>query len=150
MGIYVRNRKAYRDYEIIEKFEAGIKLFGFEVKAIKEGRGHITGSYIRFNKKEPYLINSNIPPYSKAGDTFEYNPLRERKLLIHKKEIKKLLTDIESKKYMLIPVKLYLKGGLIKVSVGLAKGKSRHMKKADLMKKQQKRADERLTKDINR
>jgi SsrA-binding protein len=146
--MYIRNRNAYKDYDVFEKFEAGIKLLGFEVKALKEGRGHLTGSYIKFVKDEPYLVNTNIPRYSKAGEIFDYNPTRERKLLMHKKELKKLHIDIESKKYILVPLKLYLKGNLIKLNIGLARGKTKSQKKSDLMRKQQQRADERMSKNL--
>lgn len=150
MSLRIRNRRAYFDYEIIEKFESGIKLLGFEVKAIKEGRAHLTGSYVKFltggtgGKSEPYLVGALIQEYSKAGAIHSvYNPTRDRKLLMHAKEIYKYSKLIENRGYTLVPIKFYLKGTIIKLEVGVAKGKKKVQKKVDLMKKQQERDYER-------
>ncbi len=137
MPVYIVNRKAYRDYEVVEKIEAGMKLQGHEVKSIKEGRGSLRGAYIRITKGKPYLVNFNLPKYSKAAALFHYDPVRSRQLLLNKEEIKSLSGKIEQKGFTLVPLKIYTQGRLLKLLAGLARGKQKHQKKQDLIKKQQ-------------
>jgi SsrA-binding protein len=141
MKILQVNKKAYRDYEILEKLEAGIKLQGSEVKALKEGRGNLKGSYIRFIKNKPYLIGFSLPAYSKNSGQFIYNPTRERSLLLNSAEIKTLQGQVAQKGFTIVPLKIYAnERGLIKVLTGIARGKQKSDKKQDLIKKQQDRA----------
>ncbi len=136
MPTYIVNRKAYRDYEILEKIEAGIKLQGSEVKAIKEGKGSLRGSYIRIIKEKPVLLNFNLPKYSKSASLFSYDPVRTRDLLLNSNEIRSLIGQTEQKGFTIVPLKIYTQGNLIKVLAGLARGKQKYQKKQDLIKKQ--------------
>lgn len=131
------NKRAYFDYEVLQKFEAGIKLLGCEVKAIKEGRGNLTGTYVKFKDSEAWLIGLDIPPYSKAGVMLNYKPDRTRKLLLRRNEIINLERKVEAQGLTVAPLKLYIEKGLIKVQIGLTKGKKQADKKADLIQKQQ-------------
>jgi SsrA-binding protein len=141
MKVLQVNKKAYRDYEVLEKLEAGIKLQGAEVKALKEGRGNLKGSYIRFSKNKPLLVGFSLPAYSKSAEVFHYEPARSRDLLLNTHEIKSLLGMVAQKGYTVTPLKIYAnERGLIKVLIGVAKGKQKAEKKDDLIKKQQERA----------
>lgn len=131
------NKRAYFDYEVLQKFEAGIKLLGCEVKAIKEGRGNLTGTYVKFKDGEAWLIGLDIPPYSKSGVMMNYKPDRTRKLLLRRNEIINLERKVEAQGLTVAPLKLYIDKGLIKVQIGLTKGKKQADKKADLIQKQQ-------------
>lgn len=148
MSTLLRNRRAYHDYEITEKIEAGIKLTGQEVKAIKEGKGDLTGSHIKVDGEKLSLIGLNVPPYSKAGILQDYDPGRTRTLLCHKKEIAALRGKMDRQGFTLIPLKIYTKGTLLKLSFGIAKGKKRSDKRADIIKKQQQLESDRLTKQL--
>ena len=146
----IKNRKAYFNYEILEKKEAGIKLLGIEVKSLKEGQGNISTSYVKFIKDDPWLVNANIPPYSKAGTVHDYDPLRSRKLLLNKKEIANLKNKIDKRGFTIVPLKLYVKNSLIKLEIGLGKGKKKKTKKEDLIKKQHERDTKRLVKILKK
>ena len=146
MSVVIRNRKAYYNYEIAEKYEAGIKLFGLEVKAIKEGKGQLAGSFIKIEGNSVWIIGLHIPPYSKSGNLQSYDPSRRRKLLLRSEEIKSLKGKMDRKGYSLVPLKIYLKGNLIKVQAGLVKGRKKVQKKEELIKKQQKRELDRMPK----
>ncbi len=146
MPSLIKNRRAHYDYEILETYEAGIKLLGFEVKALKEGQGTLTGAHIKITHDSVSLIGLNIPLYAKAGIILNYDPSRTRKLLMHKSEIKSLEGKVNQQGYTLIPLVLYTKGGLIKISVGLARGKKKSDKRQDLIEKQEKREIERTMK----
>lgn len=151
MKVLQVNRKAYRDYDILEKIEAGIKLKGFEVKALKEGRGNLKGTYIRFIKTKPTLIGFNLPTYSKSSDIFGYDPDRPRDLLLNTSEIKTLLGQTNQKGFTLAPLKVYInERGLIKLLIGLAKGKQAKVRKSDLIKKQQEKDIQRILKNSRR
>lgn len=140
MKVLQVNKKAYRDYEILEKVEAGIKLQGFEVKSLKEGKGNLKGSYIRFLKKKPLLVGFNLPLYSKAS-SFKYDPARTRELLLNTHEIKNLQSQVSQKGFTIVPLKLYSnERGLIKLLLGIARGKQKFQRKEDLIKRQQNRA----------
>lgn len=147
MPTLIKNRRAHYDYEILESFEAGIKLMGYEVKALKDGQGTLTGAHIKIAPDTVSLIGLNIPLYSKAGVILNYDPSRTRKLLMHKAEIKSLEGKVNQQGYSLIPLTLYTKGGLIKVEVGLVRGKRKADKRRDIMEAQEKREIERAVKN---
>jgi len=121
-NIISTNRKASFQYFLLEKFEAGIQLLGSEVKSIREGNVNIKESYVKFNKNELYLIGMHIGEYSHSGYT-THNPLREKKLLLHKNEINKIIKNVSVKGTTVIPVKLYIKSGKIKIEIAISKGK---------------------------
>jgi len=140
MAVTIRNRRAYFNYDVSEKYEAGIKLLGIEVKAIKEGKGQLAGSFVRIdNDMSVWITGFNIPPYSKGSNLTGYSPDRRRKLLLKTSEIKSLKGKIERKGYTVVPLKVYQKGNLIKVQIGLVRGKKKTQKKDVLIKKQQER-----------
>ena len=120
--LIANNKKAYHDYFIDEKYEAGIELFGTEVKSIRMGKCSVKESFVRVDKGEIYVFGMNISPYEK-GNIFNKDPLRIRKLLLHKSEIQKLDEKIAQKGYTLVPLSVYFKGSLVKVEIGLARGK---------------------------
>src|ERR1700704_1300705 len=122
------NRKAYHDYHLLETFEAGIVLLGTEVKAIREGRVNLRDSFARIENGELYLYNVNISPYSHRGYA-NHEPLRRRKLLLHRDEIRKLIGKTVEKGMTLVPVRMYFKKGRVKVAVSLAKGKKEYDKR---------------------
>jgi SsrA-binding protein len=125
----ISNRKAKFEYDILEKFEAGLLLVGSEVKSLRLGQGSIAESFILIRDAEPVLIGSFIAPYEQAGKQ-NHDPKRIRKLLLHKREIGKLLTKVKEKGLTIIPIKLYFNDrGLIKLEIGLAKGKKLHDKR---------------------
>lgn len=144
------NRKARFLYEIQEVYEAGIELTGTEVKSIRAGRVNIRDGYARVKNGEAFLLNVHISPLTGVGKYFNHEPLRERKLLLHSKEIDKLIGLTEQKGLTLVPLKMYLKRGWVKVSIGLAKGKKLHDKREDLKKRQDKRDMERMVKHRDR
>ena len=121
-NIISTNRKASFQYFLLEKFEAGIQLLGSEVKSIREGNVNIKESYVKFNKNELYLIGMHIGEYSHSGYT-THNPLREKKLLLHRNEINKIIKNVSVKGTTVIPVKLYIKSGKIKIEIAISKGK---------------------------
>lgn len=140
--LIANNKKAYYDYFIDEKYEAGLVLHGTEVKSLRQGKCSIKEAYIQIINGEVFVINMNITPYEK-GNIFNKDPLRPKKLLMHKAEIRKLQGKIAEKGYTLVPVEVYLKGGLVKVQVALAKGKKLYDKRDDIAKKDQRREAER-------
>ncbi|RFZ77092.1 SsrA-binding protein SmpB [Lacrimispora amygdalina] len=140
--LIANNKKAYHDYFIDEKYEAGIELFGTEVKSIRMGKCSIKESFVRVDRGEVYVYGMNISPYEK-GNIFNKDPLRVRKLLLHKLEIQKLDEKIAQKGYTLVPLSVYFKGSLVKVEIGLARGKKLYDKRDDIAKKDQKRELER-------
>lgn len=123
-----QNKKAFHDYFIEESYEAGIELFGTEVKSIRNGGVNLRDSYATVHKGEVLIHNMHISPYEK-GNIFNKDPLRTRKLLLHRYEINKLIGYIQQKGYTLVPVSVYLKGSLVKVQLGVAKGKLLHDKR---------------------
>ena len=140
--LIANNKKAYHDYFIEDKYETGIELFGTEVKSIRMGKCSIKESFIRIEKGEVYIYGMHINPYEK-GNIFNKDPLRVRKLLLHKSEINRLGTRIAEKGYTLVPLQVYFKGSLVKVEIGLARGKKLYDKRDDIAKKDQKREIER-------
>ncbi|MBI3377021.1 MAG: SsrA-binding protein SmpB [Nitrospirae bacterium] len=145
MNIVCQNRKAYHDYHIEEKTEAGIALLGTEVKSLREGKGNLKDSYVLAKDSELFLINCHISPYS-HGNITNHEPLRTRKLLLHKKEIERLRGQVAQKSYSLIPLKIYFKGSFAKVEIGLAKGKRQYEKRDAIKKKEADREIERAMK----
>lgn len=141
------NRQARYLYEILETYEAGIELKGTEVKSIREGRVNLRDGYVLIRNGEAWLLNVHVSPHSTASQYFNHEPLRTRKLLLHKEEIRKLIGKVEQKGLTLVPLKMYLKKGLVKISVGLGKGKKLHDKREDLKKRQDKREMERAIKN---
>ena len=140
--LIANNKKAYHDYFIEDKYEAGIELFGTEVKSIRMGKCSIKESFIRIDKGELYLYGMHVNPYEK-GNIFNKDPLRTRKLLLHKSEIVKLAAKQAEKGYTLVPLQVYFNGSLVKVEIGLAKGKKLYDKREDIAKKDQRREMER-------
>ena len=143
------NRKARHEYFIIESFEAGIELFGTEVKSIRAGGVNLKDSWISIDDVEAFIKNMHISPYEK-GNIFNRDPYRVRKLLLHKKEIMKLLGQVKQGGYTLIPISLYFKDSRVKVQVGLCKGKKLHDKRDDMAKRDAGREIERAIKERNR
>ncbi len=136
------NKKARHDYFLDEFYEAGIELVGTEVKSLRAGRCSIKESFIEIKDGEVYIIQMHIPPYEQ-GNIFNRDPLRKRKLLLHKQEINKLLGKIKTKGYTLVPVEIYFKGPRVKVEIALARGKKLYDKRRDIADKDQKREAER-------
>ena len=140
--LVANNKKAYHDFFIDDKYETGIELFGTEVKSIRMGKCSIKESFVRIEKGEVYIYGMHINPYEK-GNIFNKDPLRVRKLLLHKTEINKLAAKIAEKGYTLVPLQVYFKGSLVKVEIGLARGKKLYDKRDDIAKKDQRREAER-------
>ena len=136
------NKKAYHDYFIEDKYEAGISLAGTEVKSLRMGKCSIKESFIRIEDGEVFIYGMHISPYEK-GNIFNKDPLRIRRLLLHKSEIMKLNGKISEKGYTLMPLQVYFKGSLVKVEIGLARGKKLYDKRQDIAKKDQRREAER-------
>ncbi len=136
------NRKARFNYSIDESFECGIALKGTEVKSIKEGRFSFADSYASVEKNELWLLGFHVTPYA-FGNRVNHDPLRRRKLLVHRKEIKRLARIIDEKGLTLVPLKFYLKRGMVKCELGIAKGKKLFDKRDDIRKRDQKREIER-------
>ena len=136
--LVANNKKAYHDYFIDDKFEAGIELFGTEVKSIRMGKCSVKEAFVKIDKGVVFIYGMHVSPYEK-GNIFNKDPLRVRKLLLHRSEIMKLNGKITQKGYTLVPLQVYFKGSLVKVEIGLARGKKLYDKRADLAKKDQRR-----------
>ncbi|MCD8150719.1 MAG: SsrA-binding protein SmpB [Clostridiales bacterium] len=140
--LIANNKKAYHDYFIEDTYEAGVALHGTEVKSIRMGKCSIKESFIRIENGEVIAYGMHISPYEK-GNIFNRDPLRPKKLLLHRQEINKITGKIKEKGYTLVPLKVYIKGSLIKVEIGLARGKKLYDKRQDIAKKDQRREAER-------
>lgn len=137
--LIANNKKAYFDYFVLDKYECGIELFGTEVKSIRMGQCSVKEAWVRIdNKLEVYIMGMHINPYER-GNIFNKDPLRVRKLLLHKSEIRKLTHKLNEKGLTLVPLQVYLKGGLVKVELGLCKGKKNYDKRDTLKAKDSKR-----------
>lgn len=147
--LVANNKKAYHDYFIEDKYEAGIELFGTEVKSIRMGKCSIKESFIKIENGQVYVYGMHVSPYEK-GNIFNKDPLRIRKLLLHRAEIRRLLSKIKEKGYTLVPLKVYFKGSLVKVEMGLARGKKLYDKREDIAKKDARREIERGFREKNR
>ena len=139
--LIANNKKAYHDYFIEDKYEAGISLAGTEVKSLRQGKCSIKESFIRIEKGEVFIYGMHVSPYEK-GNIFNKDPLRVKKLLLHKYEINKMAGKIAEKGYTLVPLQVYFRGSLVKVEIGLAKGKKLYDKRQDIAKKDQRREAE--------
>ena len=146
--LIANKKKAYHDYFIEEKYEAGISLAGTEVKSLRMGRCSIKEAFIRIEHDEVFVYNMHISPYEK-GNIFNKDPLRVRKLLLHRQEIRKIQGHITQKGYTIVPLSVYFSGSLVKVEIGLAKGKKLYDKRQDIAKKDQRREAERKFKVSN-
>ena len=146
--LIANNKKAYHDYFIEETYEAGIALHGTEVKSLRMGKCSIKESFVRIEKGEVFIYGMHVSPYEK-GNIFNRDPLRVKKLLLHKGEINKLVGKIAEKGFTLVPLKVYFKGSLVKVEIGLAKGKKLYDKRADIAKKDMRREAEKQFKVRN-
>lgn len=146
--LVANNKKAYHDYFIDDKYETGIELYGTEVKSIRMGKCSIKEAFVRIENGQVYIYGMHISPYEK-GNIFNKDPLRQRKLLMHRREIDKLLSKIKEKGFTLVPLQVYFKGSLVKVEIGLARGKKLYDKRDDIAKKDAKREMERSFKAKN-
>ena len=142
------NKKAYHDYFVDETFECGIELAGTEVKSLRLGQCSIKESFCNIKNGEVFIYGMHVNPYEK-GNIFNKDPLRDRKLLLHKSEINKILGKLKEDGYALVPLRVYFRRSLVKVEIGLCRGKKLYDKRADLAKKQQKRELERDFKGAN-
>lgn len=140
--LIANNKKAYHDFFILDTYEAGIALHGTEVKSLRMGKCSIKESFIRIENGEVFIYGMHVSPYEK-GNIFNKDPLRVKKLLLHKTEINKLLGKIKEKGMSVVPLKVYFKGSLVKVEIGLAKGKKLYDKRDDIAKKDQQREAQR-------
>ena len=146
--VIATNRKAWHEYHILEKYEGGMVLYGSEVKAIREGKANIKEAYVRFIDNELFTVGMHIGKYSNEGYS-THSPVRDRKLLLHKKELQKIRKMVDEKGKTLIPLSLYLKGGRVKVEFGLAQGKKIWDKRKTKMEKDVKREVDRAMKNYN-
>ena len=142
----VSNRKAFHNYEVLETYEAGIILLGTEIKSLRNHGGNLQEAYVVFHQGDPYLKNASIAPY-KYGTHFNHEERRERKLLLHKREIAKLQSLTTEKGLTVIPLAMYLKHGFVKVKLGVARGKKAYDKRAALKKREHDRQIDRSLKD---
>lgn len=145
--VIANNKKAWHDYFIEEKYECGIVLYGTEIKSIRQGRVSIKEAYVDIENGEAVIEGMNISPYEK-GNIFNRDPLRKRKLLLHKNEILKLGQAVQQKGYTIVPLEVYLKKGRCKIQIGLARGKHNYDKREDIRRKDMKREAERSYKDV--
>ncbi|MBD1870080.1 SsrA-binding protein SmpB [Leptolyngbya sp. FACHB-671] len=141
------NRQARFLYEILETYEAGIELRGTEVKSIRQGKINLRDGYALIRNGEAWLYNVHISPHESASQIFNHDPRRTRKLLLHRQEIRKLIGQVEQKGLTLVPLKVYLKRGWLKVTIALGRGKKLHDKREDLKRKQEKREIDRAVKN---
>lgn len=133
------NKKAYRNFELVEKFEAGLELRGSEVKSLRAGQGDLDGSYARIRDGECWLVGAKIAPYQQAGQA-SHEPSRNRKLLLHKLEIRRITTKLEQRGFTLVPLRIYFnKRGLAKIELALARGKRKYDKRQAITERDQRR-----------
>ena len=142
MKLVANNKKAYHDFFIEEKYEAGLALHGTEVKSLRMGKCSIKEAFVRIENGEAFVYGMNVSPYEK-GNIFNKDPLRPKKLLMHRNQIMKLQGQLSEKGYTLVPLQVYFKDGLAKVEIGLAKGKKLYDKRQDIAKKDQRCENER-------
>ena len=144
--IVATNRKAFHDYHVGETYEAGIALTGTEIKSVRQGMVNLRDSFARVENGEVFLYDMHVSPYD-AGNRYNHEPRRTRKLLLHKSEIRRLATKTQEKGFTLIPLKVYLRGGRAKVELALAKGKRLYDKREDIKKRDVMRQVDRVIKD---
>lgn len=148
--VVARNRKAYYDYHVEDRYEAGLVLRGSEIKSIREGRVSLREGYVRPRDGELWLLNVHIGSYKPAGRYFDHDPRRPRKLLLHRYEIDRLIGEVERSGYTIIPLQMYLKNGLAKVEIGLARGKAKHDKRRVIAERDAEREIDRAMRDRRR
>ena len=148
MAVLINNKKAKFNYEILDKYEAGIELTGVEVKSLKNGKGNFTGAYVIVRGAEAFLIEAEIPPYQPKNVSDDYNPRRNRKLLLKKKELAKLAEYEKNKGLTLIPLSLYNKGRYLKLEFAVARGKKTIDKRQTIAKRQSDREVQRTLKNL--
>lgn len=136
MAALVDNKKAHFNYEILEKFEAGIELLGFEVKSLRKGQGSLEGAHITVRGGEAFMLNSHIPPFQPANTPKDYDPYRNRKLLLMKKELQKLVGAESQKGLTIVPISVYNKGHKLKVSIAIVRGKKKFDKRETIKKRE--------------
>ena len=136
MASYAENKKAHFNYEILEKYETGIELLGVEVKSVRGGKMSLEGAFVVVRGGEAFLINSNIPPYQVKNAPKDYDPIRNRKLLLTKKEIKELSSSEKNKSLTIVPISVYNKNRKIKVQIALVKGKKKLDKRENIKKRE--------------
>lgn len=149
-GVVADNRKARHDYDIEETFEAGIVLSGSEIKSVRAGKVQLRGSFCRVYRDEVYLYEAHIATYEQSGTHFNHDPTRPRKLLLHRREIKRIDGLIRQKGLTLVPLKVYFKGRRAKVEIGVARGKKAYDKREDIAKRDAQRTIERVMKSRGR
>jgi len=147
MAHYAENRKARFNYEILEKYEAGIELFGTEVKSVRDGRMSLDGAFVIIRGREAFLINANIPPYQSNNTPNDYDPLRNKKLLLTKKEIAALAGSEKNKSLTIIPMSVYNKNRKIKIEIALVKGKKKQDKRESIKERETNREIRRQMKE---
>ncbi len=147
MKVVSQNKKAYHDYFILDTYEAGIELKGTEIKSVRKGSANLKDSFIRIKNNEAFIENMHIAPYEQ-GNRFNHDPLRTRKLLLHRKEIRKLQKEVKENGLTIIPTKLYFNTSKLKVEIALARGKKLYDKRHDLKAKDAKRDIERALKNV--
>ncbi|MBI2462879.1 MAG: SsrA-binding protein SmpB [Candidatus Spechtbacteria bacterium] len=143
MEAYAQNKKAYFEYEIERKMEAGIKLFGFEVKAVRAGLVQLSGAFVTIKGGEIFLTNAHISPYQPLNTPSSYNPERPRKLLLHKKELSSLIGIFQQKNLTILPISMYNKGDKIKIEIAVARKKKKYEKRETIKRKTTEREIER-------
>lgn len=145
----IRNAKVFRDFFVEERFEAGIVLTGTEVKSIRAGRAQINDSFARIEKAQLFLYHAHISEYA-FGNLFNHNPYRPRKLLLHRRELEKIKMAMDAGGAVVVPIRMYLKQGLVKVEIGLCKGKKQYDKRQDLKRKEDEREMARAIKSMRK
>jgi SsrA-binding protein len=141
-----RNRKVFHDYQIEDRLEAGIALLGSEVKSLRKGSGNLADAYVVFRDGEAWLVNAHISPYAQATHE-NHEPLRERKLLLSRRELRKLSAKVRERGYSLVPISMYFKGAWVKVELGLGRGKRKHDKRTALKEREDRRDMERAARE---
>jgi SsrA-binding protein len=148
--VVATNRKAGRDFHLEDKYEAGLVLKGTEIKSIRAGRVNLSDGYVQPRDGELWLINVHIAPYDPSGRYYGHEPLRPRKLLLHRREINRLISRVTERGYTIVPTRLYLKGGRAKIEIALAKGKRKYDKRQAIAERTAKRDIERALKERDR
>lgn len=149
MKVYAKNKSARHRYEILETYEAGIKLKGHEVKSIRNAQASLKGSYVTFHEGEAYIINMHVSQYKYSRELLSYDPERKRKLLLKKSQIKRLQGKSKEPGLTIVPLSLYNNGRYIKVKIGVVKGKKKHDKREKMKRRDQKREAERAAKEMS-
>lgn len=145
--VVARNKKAFHEYFIEDKYEAGIVLMGSEIKSVRNNRVSLQESFVQERDGELWLLNTHIAPYEQGSAFGHVDPKRPRKLLLHRREINKIIGQLQQRGYTAVPTQMYLERGLAKVEIGLAKGKRKHDKRADMAKRDSQREIERALKN---